>query len=509
MTRNGDLGRGVRWALVSLVVSRASAFIAVPLVLHDLGANLYAAWVLAGTLVLSQGLVDLGLGAALVRFVAVGMAANSRSVVTTVLWRAGIFYAGLSVLVAIPMLVFAPQLVDLVPYLNGSEAEGAAVLVRYAGVAFALTNATLVLDGLLRGLGGVAASYRAQTAGWIPFAPVIAVGSVAGWGVHGPGLAWVVTYGIQVILLGYAARRMVRRVPQRPADPPTMRQMLAIGGRWQASSWADFATFQLPRLVGGLALSSSALVSIDLSLRFGQLVVAPLLALYPVVLPAAAQAFGRGGTEELGGLMRRWYVPGAVMVMLATAVLLPLAPPAIATWSGLPMSQADTAVAVLILVGIVAHASTGLMSSALLATGAIGPVVTYKSQQLVLALLLVLAGSRSGVVWLAGGLAIALALPALGFNRRAATAVGLRSLTRCGLLWRRLLPAAFVSLGAGAAVVLTLTSVFPAWAVLLVAAPGAAVAFVAAARFYGYSMQDVRELDVDMRTVETVNPTAP
>src|SRR5215216_2412431 len=69
---------GVGWAGAFLLVSRGSALIAVPLVLHAVGTDIYAAWVLAGTLILSQGVVDFGIGAATVRFVAIGYAARQR-----------------------------------------------------------------------------------------------------------------------------------------------------------------------------------------------------------------------------------------------------------------------------------------------------------------------------------------------------------------------------------------------------------------------------------------------
>ena len=61
--------RAIGWSGAYLAVSRLSALAAVPILLSSLGSDLYAAWVLAGSLVMSQGLADLGMGAALVRFV--------------------------------------------------------------------------------------------------------------------------------------------------------------------------------------------------------------------------------------------------------------------------------------------------------------------------------------------------------------------------------------------------------------------------------------------------------
>ena len=184
-----------------MVVSRAASVAAVPLVLHNLGSDVYAAWAVAGSLIMLQSLFDLGVAAALVRFVAVAAAKDSRRVVLVVLRRSLVVYGGLSVVVGLPLWIFSRDLAGLLPYLHGKELDEAAVIVRYVAVAFGLTNMTLVLASLLQGVNRVDASYRAQTIGWLLYVPILSAGFEFGWSVHAVGLAWVLSYAAQLALL--------------------------------------------------------------------------------------------------------------------------------------------------------------------------------------------------------------------------------------------------------------------------------------------------------------------
>ena len=241
--------RSLFWSGAFLVVSRGSTLAAVPLLLHGLGAALYAAWVLAGTLVFSQGLVDLGLGAALVRFVALAGAERSRSSAAGVIWRAGVFYLVLSTVIGVPLWLMASQLAGVLPYLKSTQIQDGATLLRYAAAAFALTNLTLVAASALQGLDRVDASYRAQTVGWLAYLP-LAIGLSTGGGIDAVGLAWLVAYGLQAALLVPAVVGTLRRLPTGKQRPPGLLTMLCVGGQWQVSAWADLATFQLPRMAG-------------------------------------------------------------------------------------------------------------------------------------------------------------------------------------------------------------------------------------------------------------------
>jgi O-antigen/teichoic acid export membrane protein len=418
---------------------------------------------MGGALIMIQGLFDLGVGAALVRFVAIAAAQRSRTVVLIVFRRAIAFYLALSVAVSLPLLIWAGGIAALLPSVHASAEGQATLLIRYAAVAFALTNVTLVLASLLQGADRVDAAYRGQALGWLLYVPILAVGIELGGGAHAVGLAWVCSFALQVVFLSGSARSAIADLLQSEVALPSFRQMLSLGGWWQLSSWADFATFQLPRLAGGFILSAGALVALDVALRAAQLVVAPLSAAYPLVLPAAAKAWTLAGRQGLTVFLERWFVRGAIALWLFTITFVPVEQAVLAAWTGRPVDSFSLWLNASVLIGIAAHASTGLFSSALLAAGDISPVVHYKKRQLILGLVLVPIGLTRGAITTGVALAIALALPALAFDRREADVFRLRLPSRRSPLWRQLAAATAGLLAVLSAAAWLTESVMPAW----------------------------------------------
>jgi O-antigen/teichoic acid export membrane protein len=461
----------IGWSGAFLLVTRLSTILAVPLVLHSLGAALYGVWVIGGALIMIQGLFDLGIGAALVRFVAVGASKGSRSSVLVVLRRAGAFYMALSVVVSVPLWVFAAEIASVLPSVHPSAAGEAASLLRYVAVSFALTNIALVLASLLQGVNRVDAAYRDQTIGWLLYVPFLAVGLQFGQAVTVVGLAWVGAYSLQLVLLSASSWSVVRQLPRHRASAPSLREMFSLGGWWQLSSWADFTTFQLPRLLGAFILPANGLVDLDVALRAAQIVVAPFFAAYPLVLPAAAEAWTLRGLEGLKVFLGRWFLPAASALWLVSTTFIPIERPGLAAWTGRSADSFNLWLTAAVLLGVAAHASTGLFSAARLATGTISSVMHYKVRQLVLALILVPAGLVGGVETGGIALGVSLALPALVFNRDEARMFQLRLPSRRSTFLRRLV--------VGSMVVLALLSVaswlagntLPVWAAVAVLFP--------------------------------------
>lgn len=416
---------GLGWSGAHLVISRLSTVAAVPLILTQLGDGIYTAWVLAGTVVMAQGLVDLGMGAATIRYVALAKVADARHAVGSVLRRSLVFYIGLSLLVGGLLVAFRNQLVDAVPALDETAAaDDARRLVVYAAGTFALTSLVAVGAAGLQGLDRVAEAYRARTIGWIVYAPVLAALLVAGMGVDALGLAWLAAYGCQTALVAMALPAALKATGTHGDVRVSNRELLALGTSWQVSSWADFATLQLPRIAAGLTLSAPAVVQLDLALRAAQIAVAPFFALLPLVLPAASREWGAGGMKRLAVAVRRWDRVFSSLLILAAATLLPLLTPAIAVWSTRQLHEVNMALVALVLVGAVAHTRTGLMTSALLAAGEVRPIMRYKFLQLLLALAFVPIGAALGLVELGVAVAVAMTLPAAHFMRRARKRLG-------------------------------------------------------------------------------------
>jgi O-antigen/teichoic acid export membrane protein len=419
---------GFSWSTVYLLVTRASALAAVPIVLHNVGSNLYAVWVLAGALVMIQSLFDLGVASAVVRYVATAAAAGggARTSVMVIARRAMFFYLLLSVAVFLPLWFDAKNIVGLVHFLRPGEIAAAVVILRWASVAFVLTNIVLVAASVLQGINRVGASYRDQTIGWLLYLPLLVAGMSLVSHAEALGIAWVGAYAVQMLLLLRSLIPGIRSVPRGFNKAPGIGEMLFFGSRWQISAWADFATFQLPRFIAGVALSSSDVVSLDVAIRGALFVVAPLFAFYPVVLPRAAFLLARDGKQSLRSFLQPYYSIGLLLVMVGVSAFIPIEVPALAVWTGRATNTFDPLVVVVILIGTAAYASTGLLSSAQLARGEINPILIYKGRQLILAAVLLPMAALIGLLPVAIALCLSLLLPAMAFNLRVARELDLR-----------------------------------------------------------------------------------
>jgi O-antigen/teichoic acid export membrane protein len=470
----------VGWSGAYLLVSRLAAVAAVPILLSALGSDLYAAWVLAGTLLMAQGLADLGMGAALTRFVADSAARGFGEGARAAAARGVLFFAGLGVAGGLLLALLAEPISGADAF--GSHSADAAVLLRYSAAAFLVSNLTMSVAATLQGLNRVDVSYRAQTLGWLTYVPVLALAMAIGSDVHGAGVAWLATYGTQLALLLPSCLRALRALPKGEGTVPRLLNMISFGGRWQISSWADFATFQLPRILGALLLTSSAVVSIDLALRFAQAVVTPLFAVFPILLPAFSRIWAATGASGLRDALRGWYRRGLGMLLLGGAVTLPLSVPAIATWTGRSVEQVDAVVCTAILVGMLAHSSTGLFSNAWLAVGELRAVIVYKAWQLGLAGLFVPIGALLGPRELAIALGLSLAAPAFLFNRSSTVAFGLERVVLVSSYGGRLALAVTGSFLVTLVVVETLSRSAPAWVALAVGTATATTAWLLGVR---------------------------
>jgi len=464
----GRMLHGFGWSTAYSVVTRASTIAAVPIVLHNVGSDLYAVWVLAGALVMIQSLFDLGVASAVVRYVALAAAAagGARAAVTVITRRAMFFYLVLSAAVFLPLWFGAHDIVGLVHFLKPGEVAAAVVIVRWAAVAFVLTNIVIVAASVLQGIDRVGASYRDQTIGWLLYLPLLFVGMSLGSHAQALGIAWVGAYAVQTLLLLRSLTVGMRSIPRGVGKAPGFGEMLAFGSRWQVSAWADFATFQLPRFIAGIALSSSDVVSLDVAIRAALFVVAPLFAFYPTVLPRAASLLARGGEQALRSFLQPYYSVGLLLVVAGVSVFVPVEVPALAVWTGRAASTFDPVVVAVILIGTAAYASTGLLSSALLARGEVTPVLVYKGRQLLLAAVLLPAAAFVGLLQVAIALCLSLLLPAVAFNLRAARELDLRGPLQSRRTRWRLAGFALTQVAIPMTVVLGVGGALPSWQLL-------------------------------------------
>jgi O-antigen/teichoic acid export membrane protein len=279
-----------------------------------------------------------------------------------------------------------------------------------------------------------------------------------------------------MLLLARSLSAGIRGIPRGAGEPPGLGEMLAFGSRWQVSAWADFATFQLPRFIAAAALSAGDVVSLDVAIRAALLVVAPLFAFYPTVLPRAASLLARGGEQTLRAFLQPFYSIGSLLVVGGVSVFIPVEVPALATWTGRATSSFDPAVVAVIMIGTAAYASTGLLSSVQLARGEVNRILIYKGRQLLLAAVLLAIAAPLGLLPVAIALCLALLVPAIAFNRRTSSELQLASPFRSRRTRWGLAGFALAQVAVPLALVLLVGDSLPAWQllglILLVAASG-------------------------------------
>lgn len=414
------VARSISWTVVHTLLMRLSGIVAVPLILTHFDGDTYAAWVVAGALIGSQGLVDLGAGAVITRYAAAEASRGSRAGVRGVMQAGGLFYGVLSAVVLAAMV--AVILLTPGPLAGRGEA-GTDVLFACAAVAFGLTNARLVFASVVEGTGRVDRSYALQCIEPVLFLAVLVAGIAADVGYAAVGAAWVASALGGALLLGAGAFVGVRGLGDAPATPVSLGEVARLGGGWQVSAWADFASFQAPRVLAGLFLPVANLVVLDIALRLAQVVVFPLFALFPLVMPLVTRAREQEGQEAARRVAHELERIVQAMTVLGIGLVLPLLVPAAVVWTGLPAGGLDQFVFAAVMAGAALHASTGVLTSTLLAFGTVRKVVVYKALQLGLALALVSPASVIDERLAAAAILVSLGAPALWFNHAGIRAV--------------------------------------------------------------------------------------
>ena len=376
---SGGERRGVGWSAAYLLTSRVSTLAAVPVLLSELrGVDLYADLGPRDHLHLRSGTGRFWLvrGRGPIRCARKGPRVAERSADGAVPGRHLLLRALDRGHRSVDR---CPDIADFLPYLSQEEVEPAVAILRYTAIAFVATNVTLLLSATLQGLGRVDASYRAKTIGAAAYLPLLVFGMqiLEPW--DAAGVSMVGMYGIETILAVWVLVPEFRRAGDSTTEPPPWRAMFRMGIQWQVSSWADFATFQLPRILAAVGGTSRSVLIIDLGLRYGQAITTPLFAFYPIVLPSAATVWVREGMTGVTRLVQRYLSGTTDVFLVGAALLIPLAASAIEVWAGISLTKSEAAGTMAVALGMVVYASTGMFSAVLLAVDDLGDVMRYKT----------------------------------------------------------------------------------------------------------------------------------
>jgi O-antigen/teichoic acid export membrane protein len=310
-------------------------FILTPFVLHQLGASGYGLWVLVGAVASYGSLLDLGIGSAVVKYVAEHAARGEWDAARVLLATAQWLYLGLGIIAFGLGLLLAPVFPHLIGVASGDRETAAWLIVltgANVGFAIALTPARSALQGLQR----YDLCNLVSTAGTLAGAAFTVAALLAGFGVIGMVAASIA----MTIAMGLASRQWTRRVAPdldfrwRGATRAMMRRItsfsasvfaLQIGGRLQTKT--DEVVIALFRPI-------EAVTPYALARKLGEVAQLGAVQFLNVLMPLASELDARDDRHQLRTL---YIVASRVTLGIAAPVaivLVLLGGPILALWVG-------------------------------------------------------------------------------------------------------------------------------------------------------------------------------
>ncbi|MHB1669921.1 flippase [Thiomonas sp.] len=434
------------WNVGGQLVSLGVGLVALPILLHALGAARLGVFTLALGLIGFSGLFDLGLSRALTQTVSSSLGqGRSRGQVAALVWRVIGLLAGFGVLWLVALWWAAPFLVGRLFSLSGEMARetifGLRALALSIPFALAATGAMGTLEGLQQ--------FRLLSLWRMPMS-LLQFGLPVGVALIRPDVGWVIAAlaATRVVWMLLWLTQLHRQLPREPgvtASRADLRHALRFGGWLSVSNligplmvYADrfYLASQFPP-----AVVAYYTVPFDTAFRATSLPQTAMNALFPAL--AETQSRPEASTRLLALAIR------AVMVLVLPAVLVGavFAHPLLTLWLDASFAGPATPVLQLLLIGIFLNSAAHLPYALLQAHGRSDLTAKLHLLELpVFAVLLVAGVHLFGITGaaLAWTLRVALDAALLYFTawwlhrpQRAALArgVGLLCLSAGALLW--------------------------------------------------------------------------
>lgn len=326
-----------------------------PYIISHVGLQRFGIWAVIGVLTRHFGMLDFCLGQAFVKFVAESHAERDTERLHSIL-NAGAAFGSVFAVVAAGLLALAgPPLLPFLGVPAAHMAEARQVLA-IGLVLFALMNALRVYPSLCDGLQRMDITNLtglATTAIWIGGT---LLSMERGYGLAGLAVSQLLSYLAFIVTIAAFSRRLAPGFRFRPwrANPQTVRQLFAFGIRVQADRAAALINLHLDKLLVASALGVAAAGFYELAAKIANALRSLPPALTSAVLPAASDLHARERRDEVHELhlLASRYV--ASMAVLASVLLVGLAPEIVRAWLGPGYEQAVPVLRILAVAGLCA-----------------------------------------------------------------------------------------------------------------------------------------------------------
>jgi membrane protein EpsK len=330
-------------------------FVLTPFVLSRLEADGYALWVLMSAVASYGSLLELGIGGAVVKYVAEHIARGERDAAMKVISSSFLVYLGLGIATCAVSVAIAPALSHLLG-LPAEEQSTAAWLVIVTGLYVAVSIAFTPWTSLLRGLQRHDLANGVQVVGSLLLAAATVAALLLDWGVLG-----MVAMNVPVnMVMGVASAWLCKRAAPdlilawRRTDLATLRRITSFSSSLFVIDVATCLRSKSDAFVIALFRPVSAVTPYALAKKLAELNELVVMQFLKVVMPLASELDAADRIRKLRAL----HIVGsrialAVAVPIAV-VLIILGGPVLSIWVGPEYAGYERLVDVLAIASVLA-----------------------------------------------------------------------------------------------------------------------------------------------------------
>lgn len=326
--------RNTSFNIFARMVHMAAYLVIIPVIINNVGQARYGIWVILFAFVDYFSLLDLGFGAATVKYTADHYAQNDIFRVGQTVITALLFHLFIVPVIVIPVF-FAENIINL--FNVSPENMGEAIFVlRGVLLIFAFSQVTSVFRNLLIGLQLIDIQSLCDMVNTLLYAVGGIIVVKAGLGLKGLVL---LTGGLRILLVVAHAFFVFKRVPQMKSglihfNAKMLKEFFKYGVRLQVTSFAGLFNFQLDKLLIGYFLRMEMVAFYDLGSKIAMLIrQIPSVLLSPLI-PASAELSAKADRKRLEAM----HLQGAKYLILMAApiaaFLIAMAPSVMTLWIG-------------------------------------------------------------------------------------------------------------------------------------------------------------------------------
>lgn len=260
MTREGTFGENAALSVIAWLIPAVAAFVCVPIMVRGLGPDAYGLMALVGALTGYLGLVDMGLGQALVRYLSFYRALDQGRPMIAVIRVAMFWFIAVGIVAGPFLLLGAPWLARDLLHVSTGLYPTAVLVIRLSALnlvlGLMLSVGTAVPVSFLRYDIAAGMTGAFSTASWIGPAVVV----VLGYGIVGIVWFYIASNAVALLLYLYFGRRLFRSV-RHDAGPEwreIRRKVLSFAGLVAANRIGSTVATQTNRLMVGITSGTAA-----------------------------------------------------------------------------------------------------------------------------------------------------------------------------------------------------------------------------------------------------------